>query len=118
MINKIYVFNELGETLLRRHYTESIPDHKVRKLIESSNSLNYIKMQSYTIVYTKIDTIYFSFVVIDENEFYIHSVMNHFLDLLKDQLGNISETKLRYNLINCLDTIDRFILNGCVVEFK
>ena len=116
MIKKIYIFNEKFETILRRIYSETLPDEEIRQLVLSSPDCNFIQTTD-SIVYKKFNSVYVCFVTENENEMYILNLINHFINIIDKILGSITCSSLICNFKDFHVILDNFIMNGKVICF-
>jgi len=114
MIKKIYAFNERGEALLKRQYGPTLDDACIRGEIASSPDCNFVKASD-TIVYRRADTFYVAFVVENENEMYILSLISHLMSMIEQKLGAATESAIVYNFRDCHALLDTVILNGKII---
>lgn len=114
MIKKIYAFNSKEETLFRRLYAATLSDGEIRACVSTTPDCSFIKGTD-TIVYRQFEAFNVCFVVENENEMYILSLISYLMNLMERLFGSINEITIIYNFKDCHVLIDNFILNGKVV---
>lgn len=117
MIKKIYIFNENGESRIIRTFKDTLSNKEIQQRVLQETNTNFIKIdKNESIVFRKYNKIFICFVVENENEMYILSIISLLMDLLNRLFRNITELHLIYHFKDIYEVLDKFIAGGFVVE--
>jgi hypothetical protein len=112
MIKKIYIFNEHKQTRLVKTYSDTHSNTEIQSIVLSEKDTSICG----DIVFRKFNTIYICFVIENENEMYILSLINMLVDCLSKEFPALSELHFVYNFKEVYDLVDRIFAGGYVVN--
>ena len=116
MIKSIFIFNTNSELIIEKHYHDYLHFSKILNIIKSNRDLNFCEYENDTIIYKKFDDLFISFVVFDENEMYILSLINLLMSAMEKLLGGINQRSFVYHFKDISYALDNFIINGKIIN--
>ncbi|KAG5860435.1 clathrin adaptor complex small subunit [Encephalitozoon hellem] len=115
MIKKIYGFSLNGETRLKRTYEATLSDEEIRSMVMAQEERNIID-GSETIVFNRFGNLFIAFVVEDENEMYVLSLINNLMSIYDRFFTKVCELHFIYNFKETHIILDNYIVNGKCIE--
>lgn len=115
MIKKIYGFSSGGETRLKRTYQPSLPDEEIRSMVLAHSDTSIIEGRE-TIVFNRFGNIFIAFVVENENEMYVLSLINNLMSIYDRFFSKVCELHFMYNFKETHIILDNYIVNGKCIE--
>lgn len=116
MIKSVLIFNINTELIIQKYYDGKINPSDVINTVKSNSDLNFCEYGQLTLIYKKFDELITVFVVLDENEMYILSLINLMMNAMDKLLGGLHHKSFVYNFKDVSFAIDNFILNGKVIN--
>lgn len=116
MIKSVLIFNINTELIIQKYYDGKINPSDVINTVKLNSDLNFCEYGQLTLIYKKFDELITVFVVLDENEMYILSLINLMMNAMDKLLGGLHHKSFVYNFKDVSFAIDNFILNGKVIN--
>lgn len=116
MIKSVLIFNINTELIIQKYYDGKINPSDVINTVKLNPDLNFCEYGQLTLIYKKFDELITVFVVLDENEMYILSLINLMMNAMDKLLGGLHHKSFVYNFKDVSFAIDNFILNGKVIN--
>ncbi|UYI26940.1 ap-2 complex subunit sigma [Encephalitozoon cuniculi] len=115
MIKKVYGFSSSGETRLKRTYETSLSDEEIRSMVLAQKERNIADGKE-TVVFNRFGNIFMAFVVENENEMYILSLINNLMSIYDRFFTKVCELHFIYNFKETHIILDNYIANGKCIE--
>lgn len=115
MIKKIYGFSSNGETRLKRTYETTLSDDEIRSMVLAQKERNIVDGNE-TIVFNKFGNLFIAFVVENENEIYVLSLINNLMSIYDRFFTKVCELHFIYNFKETHVILDNYIVNGKCIE--
>ncbi|WUR02483.1 AP complex subunit sigma [Vairimorpha necatrix] len=122
MIHGIIIFNAEGETKLSRDFSLKYIEDEIKNKVLQEKDTNIIYDTSDTsIIFKKHFNIFICFIIENENEFYILSLINVFIDSFSSHFSNVcinsssshfSELHFVYQFKEIYDILDEMFVGG------
>lgn len=118
MIKAIFVFNNEYQLLLKKEYTKEFDFEKIGKELQSEPDFNFVEFEDSVLVCRRFDDTNVCFIVEDENEMYIFSLITLLMSAIERTIGNLHHKSFVYYFKEISHAIDNFILNGKVITLE
>ncbi|KAM0680874.1 AP-2 complex subunit sigma [Glugoides intestinalis] len=118
MIKAIFVFNNEYQLLLKKEYTKEFDFERIAKELQEEPDFNFIEFEDSVLVCRRFDDTSVCFIVEDENEMYIFSLITLLMCAIERTIGNLNHKSFVYYFKEISHAIDNFILNGKVITLE
>ena len=116
MIHSIFLFNSRKELIIKKEYTENNNFTEISCLILENLDFNFLKLKKRKLIYKKYDELIVAFLIEDEDEMFILSLINLMMSAMDRLLGNLNLTSFVYHFKDVSYAIDNYILNGKIIN--